>query len=35
MSTCFPGGTVEKTPLPVKEMEEVQVQSLGWEDPLE
>ena len=31
----FPGGTVVKN-LPAKqEMQETQVQSLGWEDPLE
>ena len=28
----FPGGSVVKNPLPVREM---QVRSLSWEDPLE
>ena len=31
----FPGGSVVKNPLPVQEMQETQVQSLGWEDPLQ
>ena len=32
MANCFPGGSVVKSPLPVQEM---WVQSLGWEGPLE
>ena len=30
----FPGGTVVRICLPVQEMQETQVQSLGQEDPL-
>ena len=31
----FPGGAVVKNPLPVQGTQEMQVQSLGLEDPLE
>ena len=31
----FPGGSVVKNLLPKHEMQGKQVQSLGWEDPLE
>ena len=31
----FPGGSVVKNPPTVQEPQEMQVQSLGWEDPLE
>ena len=31
----FPGGSVVKNPPAVQETQEVQVQFLGWEDPLE
>ena len=31
----FPGGTVVKNPLPMQEMQEMRVRSLGQEDPLE
>ena len=31
----FPGGSVVKNPLPMQEMLEMEVQSLGREDPLE
>ena len=31
----FPGGSVGKSPLAVQELQEIWVQSLGWEDPLE
>ena len=31
----FPGGSVEKSPSAVQEMQEIQLQSLGQEDPLE
>ena len=31
----FPGGSVVKNPPAVQEMQEMRVQSLGWEDPLE
>ena len=30
----FPGGTVVKNPLPMQEMQEMRVRSLGQEDPL-
>ena len=30
----FPGGSVVKNGLPMQETQEIQVQSLGWEDPL-
>ena len=32
---CFPGGAVVKNHLPTQETQEMQVQSLGWDDPLE
>ena len=37
MQEGFPGGTSGKEPtcLPTQETQERQVQSLGWEDPLE
>ena len=31
----FPGGSVVKNHLPMQETQELWVQSLGWEDPLE
>ena len=31
----FPGGSVVKNILPMQEVQETQVQSLGWEDSLE
>jgi len=31
----FPGGTVVKNLLPMQEMQDMWVRSLGWEDPLE
>ena len=31
----FPGGSVVKNPPAMQETQEMQVQSLGWEDPLE
>ena len=31
----FPGGTVVKNPPAIQEVQEIQVWSLGWEDPLE
>ena len=31
----FPGGRVVKNHLPMQEMQEMRVQSLDWEDPLE
>ena len=31
----FPGGSVVKNPPAMQEIQETQVQSLGWEDPLE
>ena len=31
----FPGGSAVKNPPAVQEMQEMWVQSLGWEDPLE
>ena len=31
----FPGGSVVKNPPAMQEPQETQVQSLGWEDPLE
>ena len=31
----FPGGTVVKNPAAMQETQEMQVRSLGWEDPLE
>ena len=31
----FPGGSLVKNPPAVQEMQEMRVQSLGWEDPLE
>ena len=31
----FPGGAAVRICLPMQEMQETQVQSLGWEDPLE
>ena len=31
----FPGGSVVKNPPALQETQEMQVQSLGWEDPLE
>ena len=30
----FPGDSVVKNHLPIQELQENQVQSLGWEDPL-
>ena len=30
----FPGGSVVKNPPAVQEMQDTQVSSLGWEDPL-
>ena len=32
---CFPGGTLVKNVPAMQEMQEIWVQSLGWEDPLE
>ena len=32
---CFPGSTAIKNRLPAQEMQEMEVQSLGWEDILE
>ena len=34
-SRDFPSGAVVKNSLPMQGMQETQVQSLGWEDPLE
>ena len=31
----FPGGSVVKNPPVMQETQETQVQSLGWEDPME
>ena len=31
----FPGVAGVKNPLPMQEMQETQVRSLGWEDPLQ
>ena len=31
----FPGGSVVKNILPMQEVQEMEVQSLGWEDSLE
>ena len=31
----FPGGSVVKNPPAMQETQEMQVRSLGWEDPLE
>ena len=31
----FPGGSVVKIPPAMQELQEMQVWSLGWEDPLE
>ena len=31
----YPGGSEVKNPLPTQKMQETQVRSLGWEDPLE
>ena len=31
----FPGGSVGESPPAVQELQEIWVQSLGWEDPLE
>ena len=31
----FPGGSAVKNQLAMKKLQETQVQSLGWEDPLE
>ena len=31
----FPGGSVVKNPPALQETQEMQVQSLGWEDPME
>ena len=33
--SCFPDGSVVKTLPAMQETQEMQVQSLGWEDPLE
>ena len=35
MQQGFPGGSVEKNPPAMQETQEIRVQSLGWEDPLE
>ena len=35
MNEGFPGGASGRTCLPMQEIEEIQVQSLGWEDPLQ
>ena len=35
VSCSFPGGAVVKNPPAMQEMQETQVQSLGWDDPLE
>ena len=32
---CFPGGSAVKNPPATQETQEMQVRSLGWEDPLE
>ena len=31
----FPGGSVGKSPPALQDLQEIWVQSLGWEDPLE
>ena len=35
MLSAFLGGRVKKNPPPKQETQEMRVQSLGWEDPLE
>ena len=33
MNEGFPGGASGRTCMPMQEIKEIQVQSLGWEDP--
>ena len=33
--SCFPGDSVVKNHLPMQEIQETRLRSLGWEEPLE